>query len=37
MGDYNEAQRKTGVILDVLEWLSYTWIVSSLGWALVGA
>lgn len=35
MGDYNEAQRKTKAILDVLEWLEYSWVAASFGWGLI--
>lgn len=29
MGGYNEARRRTGVVLTSLDWLAYSWVVAS--------
>ena len=36
MGDYNEAQKKTEQLLEVLEWLEYSWVLTSFVAGIVG-
>ncbi|QIX01534.1 hypothetical protein AMS68_007051 [Peltaster fructicola] len=37
MGDFNQAQRKTKEVLNVLQWLEWSWVATSFGWGVLGA
>ena len=36
MGQYNEAQKATEKLLEVLQWLEWSWVGASLGAGMVG-
>ena len=36
MGKYNEAQRATEQLLEVLQWVEWSWVGASLGAGMVG-
>jgi hypothetical protein len=36
MGKYNEAQRATEQLLEVLQWVEWSWVGASLGGGMVG-